>query len=357
MAKRLNVDLSFSADTKQAEKNIADLSKSLNKIANLSPVEGMNLNKDLQAAVSSAQALQRHLGNAFNVKTGNFDLNRLSQSLKSSNTDLATLTSGLLKAGMQGEQAFMKVQRALSTANVQINKSQSLLSEFATTLKNTARWEISSKVMHGFESAISNAYRYAQDLNKSLTDIRIVTGANADEMARFAVEANNAAKKLSTTTTDYTNASLIYFQQGLSDKEVAERTEVTIKMANAAGVSAQKVSDQMTAVWNNFDDGSKSLEYYADVMTALGAATASSTDEISQGLQKFAAVAETVGLSYEYATAALATVTAETRESADVVGTAYKTLFARIQGLQQGDTLDDGTSLNSFVGHMLESQW
>ena len=348
MAKRLNVDLSFSADTKQAEKNIADLSKSLNKIANLSPVEGMNLNKDLQAAVSSAQALQRHLGNAFNVKTGNFDLNRLSQSLKSSNTDLATLTSGLLKAGMQGEQAFMKVQRALSTANVQINKSQSLLSEFATTLKNTARWEISSKVMHGFESAISNAYRYAQDLNKSLTDIRIVTGANADEMARFAVEANNAAKKLSTTTTDYTNASLIYFQQGLSDKEVAERTEVTIKMANAAGVSAQKVSDQMTAVWNNFDDGSKSLEYYADVMTALGAATASSTDEISQGLQKFAAVAETVGLSYEYATAALATVTAETRESADVVGTAYKTLFARIQGLQQGDTLDDGTSLNKY---------
>lgn len=348
MAKRLNVDLSFSADTKQAEKNIADLSKSLNKIANLSPVEGMNLNKDLQAAVSSAQALQKHLGNAFNVKTGNFDLNRLSQSLKSSNTDLATLTSGLLKAGMQGEQAFMKVQRALSTANVQINKSQSLLSEFATTLKNTARWEISSKVMHGFESAISNAYRYAQDLNKSLTDIRIVTGANADEMARFAVEANNAAKKLSTTTTNYTNASLIYFQQGLNDKEVAERTEVTIKMANAAGVSAQKVSDQMTAVWNNFDDGSKSLEYYADVMTALGAATASSTDEISEGLNKFAAVAETVGLSYEYATAALATVTAETRESADVVGTAYKTLFARIQGLQQGDTLDDGTSLNKY---------
>jgi TP901 family phage tail tape measure protein len=104
----------------------------------------------------------------------------------------------------------------------------------------------------------------------------------------------------------------------------------------------------MTAVWNNFYNGSKSLEYYADVLTALGAATASSTDEISQGLQKFAAVAETVGLSYEYATAALATVTAETRESADVVGTAYKTLFARIQGLQQGDTLDDGTSLNKY---------
>jgi len=55
-------------------------------------------------------------------------------------------------------------------------------------------------------------------------------------------------------------------------------------MANAAGVSAQTASDQLTAVWNNFYDGSKSLEYYADVMVRLGADTASSADEISEGI-------------------------------------------------------------------------
>jgi hypothetical protein len=37
----------------------------------------------------------------------------------------------------------------------------------------------------------------------------------------------------------------------------------------------------MTAVLNNFDDGTKSLESFADALTALGAATASSTDEIA----------------------------------------------------------------------------
>jgi hypothetical protein len=37
----------------------------------------------------------------------------------------------------------------------------------------------------------------------------------------------------------------------------------------------------MTAIWNNFYDGSKSLEYYSDAITALGAATASSSDEIA----------------------------------------------------------------------------
>mgnify|MGYP003307888177 CR=1 FL=1 len=104
----------------------------------------------------------------------------------------------------------------------------------------------------------------------------------------------------------------------------------------------------MTAVWNNFYDGSKSLEYYADVMTALGAATASSVDEIAGGLEKFAAIGDTIGLSFDNAAAALATVTATTRQSADVVGTAFKTIFARIQGLSLGDTLEDGTNLNKY---------
>jgi len=129
-------------------------------------------------------------------------------------------------------------------------------------------------------------------------------------MDRFAQKANEAAKALSTTTTGYTDAALIYFRQGLSQEEVEGRAAVTIKLANTAGESAEKASEQMTAVWNNFYDGSKSLEYYADVMAKLGATTASSTQEISQGLTKFSAVADTVGLSYEYAAAALATVTA-----------------------------------------------
>jgi TP901 family phage tail tape measure protein len=104
----------------------------------------------------------------------------------------------------------------------------------------------------------------------------------------------------------------------------------------------------MTAIWNNFYDGSASLEHYADVLTALGETTASSTEEIAGGLAKFAAIADTIGLSYEYAASALATLTSNTRESEEVVGTALKTIFARIQGLSLGETLDDGTTLNKY---------
>ena len=349
MAKQLNVNLAFNADTSQAKAQIQSLSKSLQDIAKM-PGNASSLFDDTQIKKASQAALelQQHLSKAVNTDTGKLDLSRFSSSLKASNRDLSTYCDTLLSTGEEGQQAFLKLAQAIASADTPVTRVNKKLAEMGVVIKNTARWQISSSILHGFMGAVQSAYGYAQDLNDSLNDIRIVTGQNIDQMKDFAVEANRAAKALSATTTEYTNASLIYYQQGLSKEQVLERADITVKMANVANQSAEVVSDQMTAVWNNFYDGSKSLEYYADVMTALGAATASSTDEIAGGLEKFAAIGETIGLSYEYAASALATITSNTRQSEEVVGTALKTIFARIQGLNLGETLDDGTTLNKY---------
>ena len=349
MAKQLNVNLAFTADTSQAKAQLQDLQNQLTKIINSSGSGSpLGITKEIQEATRLAAQLKVSLEGATNVNTGKLDLGKFNESLKKGQMTLGDYQAALNNLGPAGNKAFATLASSIMQAEIPIRRSNAALTEMLVTLKNTTRWQISSSILHGFIGSIQSAYGYAQDLNESLNNIRIVTGYNIDQMSKFAKEANKAAKALSTTTTDYTNASLIYYQQGLTNEQVLERTDVTIKMANAAGQSAETVSDQMTAVWNNFADGSKSLEYYADVMTALGAATASSTAEISDGLEKFAAVAETVGLSYEYATASLATITATTRQSADVVGNALKTLFARIQGLNLGETLDDGTTLNKY---------
>lgn len=348
--KTVGVNIAFNADTSKAKAQIQELQTLLNKITYSGATgAGQNkISKDLKDASAAAKELQYHLNNAYNTNTGKLDLSLLDKSLKTTGSNITDLSTSLLSAGTTGQQAFVKMAQSISQAEQPMLKINSKVKDFANTLKNAAKYQIGNVVVQGFMSSITSAIGYAKDLNSSLNEIRIVSGKSADEMARFAEQANKAAKRLSATTTDYTNASLIYYQQGLNEADVAARTETTIKMANVAGTSAQTVSDQMTAVWNNFYDGSKSLEYYSDVMVKLGAATASSTDEISEGVNKFAATAKTVGLSYEYATAALATVTATTRESADTVGNAFKTLFSRIQGLTLGETLDDGTTLNKY---------
>ena len=350
MAKQLNIDLRFNADVSAAKAQLQSLQTSLNQLTTGMATQGtqLSITPQLQQAQQAAVQLKTALSQSMNVETGKFDLSKFNSSLKSMNTDLSKLKTQLVNLGPSGQQTFMTLAQSIMTAEIPTKRISASLAALGTTLKNTAKWQLSSSMLHGFMSAVQSSYRYAQDLNKSLNQIRIVTGESSDAMDKFAARANKAAKSLSASTLDYTKASLILYQQGLQGKDVEERANIMLKMANVTGQTAEVVSDQMTAVWNNFYDGSKSLEYYADVLAALGAATASSTDEIAGGLEKFAAIGETIGLSYEYAASALATITSNTRESEEVVGTALKTIFARMQGLKLGETLEDGVELNKY---------
>ena len=349
MAKQLNVNLAFTADTSKAKAQLQDLQNQLSQVINM-PTAGLGekMATEINQAAHAAAELKVHLQNATNVKTGSLDFAKLNQSIKNSGSSLSDYAAKIQSIGPEGQKAFALLAQSVAGAEVPIRRSNALLSELWTTMKNTARWQLTSSMLHGFMGAVQSAVGYTEDLNESLNNIRIVTGNSVEQMADFAKEANKAAKALSTSTTDYTNAALIYYQQGLDQQQVLERADITIKMANVSRQSAEEVSDQMTAIWNNFYDGSQSLEHYADAMTRLGADTASSSDEIAQGLEKFAAIGDMIGLSFDNAAAALATVTATTRQSADVVGTAFKTIFARIQGLSLGETLEDGTDLNKY---------
>ena len=299
MAKQLNVNLAVTANTQQAKQQLQSLQQTLSQLTTNSANLKVGLDThQLQQASQQLIELQAHLKAATNIDTGTLDFTKLNNSIRNSGKTLTQYGQQLLSLGPQGQQAFAQLAQSVAQSEVPMRRLSGLLGQFGTVLKNTIRWQISSSLIHGFMGSIQQAYGYAQDLNKSLNNIQIVTGLSDNQMAKFAKTANTAAKALSTTTTKYTDAALIYYQQGIrSEKEITERTNATIKMANVTGQSTEAVSNQMTAIWNNFADGSKNLEYYADVITALGAATASSSEEISQGLQKFAAVADTVGLS------------------------------------------------------------
>jgi len=71
-------------------------------------------------------------------------------------------------------------------------------------------------------------------------------------------------------------------------------------------------------------------------MAKLGATTASSTEEIAKAMQKVAPTANTVGVSFEKMSAMIATSASVTRQSAEVVGTAWNTILSRLSGLKLG---------------------
>ena len=350
MTKQIQIKLNFMSDTTAAKQSIKSLQTELGNLAAtpISTGATKQMVAELQEGRMAAIQLRGALQKATNVDTGRLNFGKFQQQLKASNMDLNKLATSLGRMGPQGVQAFSQLANAIRTSETPIISLQGRVAALGKTLANTIRWQISAYMIQGVIQSFSSIVDYAKELNESLNNIRIVTQKSVEDMARFADEANKAAKALSTTTVAYTDAALIYYQQGLDGKAVTDRVNTTIKLANVVGKQASEVSEWMTAIWNNFDDGSVSLEHYADVLAKLGAATASSAGEIAGGLEKFAAIADTVGLSYEYAASALATITAETRQSEDVVGTSLKTIFARMENLKLGDTLEDGTDLGQY---------
>lgn len=356
MAGNTNIKYTFQVDanTAQAKKAMDELRRSMDKLSEAQAGKSF-FNEDLNKAVASAKELKFHLNQAMDANTGQLNLNAFNKSLKDAGQSATHLMQNLLQGGAQGQQTFIALASAIAQSEAPLRRVNQTIKDFGTTLKNTVKWEISSSVVHGLASAFSGAVSYAKNLNTSLTDIRIVTGKSVEDMAKFAEQANKAAKALSTTTKSYTDASLIYYQQGDDEETVKKKTEITLKAANAATkTSAAEMSEYLTAVWNSYQVGADELERYVDIMAALGAKTATSLEEIATSMQKVAATGNTVGVSMEQVSSIIATVSSVTRESAESIGTSYKTIFARMGDLKLGAKDEDGIGLGQ-VSKSLES--
>lgn len=342
----------INADTSKAKKQIADLLKSLDNVQKFN-LDNFNITPDLVKASHAAEELSGHLRAATNVNTGQLDLSKFNQSIRNANTSLTDLISDLAQGGSAGQAAFEQMTSAIARTQVPLRQTNALIKDMATTLKNTIKWELSSTAVHGLESALSGAVNYAKNLNTSLTNIRIVTGQTVEDMARFTKEANAVAKSLSTTTKSYADASLIYYQQGDSQELAAKKAAITIKAANSSfETSAKEMSEYLTSVWNSYQVGADELERYVDIMANLGAKTATSLEEIAISMQKVAATSNTVGVSMEQVSSIIATVSSVTRESAESIGTSYKTIFARIGDLKLGKADEDGIGLGQVSSQL-----
>lgn len=349
-AKNLQLNLLFNADTTNAQQNIQQLSKLLHQISDTKI--GFNSGALSQAA-KDAQALSGHLANAVNVNTGKLDLSKLNSSLTRAKTDLNSLTSSLQAAGPAGQQAFLKIAAAISQAEAPTMRMSASMKNLLTTLGNTVKWQIASSAIHGLTGAISESISYIEKFDKALTDIKIVSDLNNEQLLTYAQNTRRIAKELNATSLEIAQGSTLYFQQGLSEAEVEKRIKVTQKLANVTGETSATVTSQMTSIWNNFADGTKTLESFADKLAYLGASTAADTNQIATAMEKFAASAKEVGLSYDLAATAIAEVVDRTQMAPEEVGTAFKTILSRLQGLKLGETLEDGVDLNKY-GEALE---
>lgn len=349
---RIEYTLGFKVDTS----SLNQIDRALSKIKNMTSSDLMGINpridsRDAVVEINKIKASAEKLGEALNksinpiTRTTNFD--KLNSELRKSGLTLGSVYSQMSKAGSVGVNSFRDMTTSVLKTNIDLTKTNTLLDKIGNTLKHSLKWQLSAAAIQGTMSAIKDAYNYVVKLDTSLNNIQIVTQKSADEMERFARQANTAAKAMGASTTAYTDAALIYYQEGLGTRDAQTLADLTVKIANVTGESAETVSQNVTAVVNGYQLAYQGAEQTMDKLAAVAANSASNLNELSTAMSKTAASANMVGMDVDKLTAAISTTISVTRQAPESVGTAYKTILARLGDLKLGETGEDGETLGS----------
>jgi TP901 family phage tail tape measure protein len=114
-------------------------------------------------------------------------------------------------------------------------------------------------------------------------------------------------------------------------------TTETLKMARIAGLECADATNLMTAALRGFnmEINEASAQRVNDIYSELAAITAADTNEIATAMTKTASIAASANMELETTAALLAQMIETTREPAENLGTAMKTIIARFTEMKK----------------------
>lgn len=266
---------------------------------------------------------------------------------KVSNEQKTAAESAAIFANAQ-QQAFQEtiiVSQEAGSDTVQLTnslgKQQGSLGGVVKSLFSFASaWRLTKKLL-------SEAVKTVKEMDSALNGMAMVTGKTNEETEALIPRIQELSKNTSTAMTDVANLITEYTKQGRSLEESFTLAEETAKAAKISGISAAESIEYMTAAINGFNLAASDAVEVSDIFANVAAVSATDYEQLAVALSKVSAQANLAGLTIEYTTALLAKGIETTQEAPESIGTALKTILARMRELSDyGSTLEDGGTVN-----------
>ena len=353
MAKYSNV-VSYNIQTTLDASGIAKLQAEIRNVeTELQRMANQNLISDrsLSDASGKLKQLRTLISSAFNSNLGMLDITKFTNGLKSANLSLVDMQKAFSTAGSVGDAAFLSTLGRLGKLDTGIKSVSKTTEKLFNTIGNTVRWGV---VASGFQSVLNSAHQtvqYVRDLDTSLTNIMMVTQQSKEQMNEFAQSANDAAKALSSTTVNMTDAALVFAQQGFDTSMSEQLAQRSTQLANISQQDTPTTSDQITTIMNAYDftGDLEQIDAAMDSWANVANVSAADVEELATAAQKAASTANTTGVSFDQLNAQIATIESVTREAPENIGNALKTIYSRFADISLGNTLEDGVDLGTIA--------
>ena len=186
-----------------------------------------------------------------------------------------------------------------------------------------------NQVLNLTKRAVTDAANHIKELDTVMNGIAIVTDMSTSDLWNQVDTYSQMAQTYGVTIQGAYEVSKIYYQQGLETNDVLTLTNETLKLSKISGLDYATTTDYMTTAIRGFKMEMSDASRVVDVYSALAANTAVSQQELAEAMTRTASSMESVGTTFEDASAMIATIVAVTRESANNIGSAMKSIASR----------------------------
>lgn len=235
-----------------------------------------------------------------------------------------------------------------------INKTTTALDKQSSSLGRAFKqFTIYALALRTARRALHEATQTIRQLDRSLTEQAMVTGKTRKETYQLLSSYQALAKSLGATSKDVAEVATQFMRQGKTAEDALKLTEAAVSAAKVAGISATESVNYLTTALNGFRLSADQAMKVSDKFASIAAISATSYEELATALSKVAAQANLAGMSIDYTTAILAKGIETTREAPETIGTALKTIIARMRELTDyGKTLDDSLDINNVESQL-----
>jgi TP901 family phage tail tape measure protein len=367
---KIAVDLGLSANATQEEiiakrdSLVAEQATGRQKEKNRKLIEATNRGlEEVKSKNLSIGQLTRRLGenldkqkNKIAEQASLFDqlrviFDKLNLSAKERDEIEARLTPTLMNQTAEAEKVRRKTEQTAKAARDNERAQRGVNSALKEMPANFAEKAGQAFIYYQAINAIRRVARAAVqtlvELDRTLTDIAIVTNLNREQTQALIPRYQEMAKEVGLTTTAVVDLSTAFFRQGREAEDALQLTVTAAKFARIAAINVNDAANFLTAAINGFNLSATDSTRIIDRFAALGAGAAASAQEIAIALSKVAPAAASAGVEVDNLMAFITKGIETTREAPENIGTAFKTIFARMRQLTDiGKTVEDGMDVN-----------
>lgn len=244
-------------------------------------------------------------------------------------------------SNLQRQKALIDSQHISNLANITAPKQKTgfieeMFGNFQRQIKYMTTQSVVYKVIGGVQQTLVTLINTIKELDKAMVNLQIASGYTREEMKSALTDYNSIAIEMGRSTQEVLSAANDWLRAGYDIKTANVLIKDSMKLSTLGMIDSAQATEYLISTMKGWKLQAEEVSGVVDDLTALDMEFATSAGDIAQAMAKANVSASLAGIDRKTYESMLTAVMDVGQQGADVVGTAFKTLFARYGNVKSG---------------------